>query len=106
MDKYAYLTGEDLGYKPDIIERAKFEYFPLEEAFNKVLKMADKNKKVIKYSNDLYYGSVHDFNEYSVPNFNEISSIDSQFDTITKFYKNLLKLNDAKSQNKNTKQKN
>ena len=28
-----------------------------------------------------------------------------QFATINKFYKNLLKLNDVKSQNKNTKQK-
>ena len=45
LDKYEYLTGEDLGYKPDIIQRAKFEYFHLEEAFNKVLKKDDKNKK-------------------------------------------------------------
>ena len=37
--------------------------------------------------------------------FNEISSVDSKFDTINKFYKDLLKLNDVKSQNKNTKQK-
>ena len=37
--------------------------------------------------------------------FNETSSVDSRFDTINKFYKDLLKLNDVKSQNKNTKQK-
>ena len=101
LEKYEYLTGEDLGYKPDVIQRAKFEYFPLGEAFKK----DDKNKKVIKYDNDLAYNSMHNFNKYSVSSFNEISSTDSKFDAINKFYKDLLKLNDVKSQNKNTKQK-
>ena len=27
MDKYEYLTGEYLGYKPEVLEQAKFEYF-------------------------------------------------------------------------------
>ena len=106
LDKYEYLTGEDLGYKPDVIQRAKFEYSPLGEAFNKVFKKDDKNKKVIKHDNDLVYNSVHNSNKYSVSSFNEISSIDSKFDIVNKFYKDLLKLNDVKSQNKITKQKN
>ena len=37
--------------------------------------------------------------------FNEISSADSKFDTLNKFYKDFKKLNDVKSQNENTKQK-
>ena len=45
LEKYESLTGEDLGYKPDVIQRAKFEYSPLVEAFNKVFKKDDKNKK-------------------------------------------------------------
>ena len=53
LDKYEYLTGEDLGYKPDVIQRAKFEYSPLGEAFNKVFKKDDRNKKVTEYENDL-----------------------------------------------------
>ena len=97
FDKYEYLPGEDLGYKPDIIQRAKFEYHSLGEAFNKVFKKDKKNKKVSQYNHDLYYTSVHNFSKYSLPNFNEISSIESKFDTINKFYKDLLKLNDAKS---------
>ena len=105
LEKYKYLTGEDLGYKPDVIERAKVEYSPLGEALNKVFKKDDENKKVIKHNNDLVYNSVHNFSKYSVSSFNEISSTDSKFDTISKFYKDLLKLNDVKSQNKNTKQK-
>ena len=106
LEKYEYLTGEDLGYKPDVIQRAKFEYSPLGEVFNKIFRKDDKNKKVIKHDSDLVSNSVHNFNKYSVSIFNEISSIDSKFGTINKFYKDLLKLNDVKSQNKNTKQKN
>ena len=28
LDKYQYLTGEDLGLKPNAIEQARFEYSP------------------------------------------------------------------------------
>ena len=35
LDKYEYLTGEDLGYKPDVVQKAKFEYSPLGQVFNK-----------------------------------------------------------------------
>ena len=45
LDKYEYLTGEDLGYNPDVIQKAKFEYSPLGEDFNKIFKKDDKNKK-------------------------------------------------------------
>ena len=38
LDKYEYLTGEDLGYKPDVIQRVKFEYYTLGEAFKQVFK--------------------------------------------------------------------
>ena len=69
------------------------------------MKKDDNNKKVIKYDNDLAYSSVHNFNKYSLHNFNEISSIDSIFDTINKFYKDLVKLNSFKSQSDNTMQK-
>ena len=29
LDKYGYLTGEDLGYKPDVVQKAQLEYSPL-----------------------------------------------------------------------------
>ena len=47
LEKYEYLTGEALGYKPDVVQKGKFEYSPLEEAFNKAFKKDDKNNKVI-----------------------------------------------------------
>ena len=40
--KYEYLTSEELGYRPDPVQKAKFEYSPLGETFNKGL---DKNEK-------------------------------------------------------------
>ena len=35
LDKYEYLTGQDLGLKPSTVEQAKFEYSPLGKTFNK-----------------------------------------------------------------------
>ena len=34
LDKYEYLTGEDLGLKPSTIEQTKLEYSPLGNTFN------------------------------------------------------------------------
>ena len=34
LEKYEYLPGEDLGYKPGEVEKAKFEYYPLGNFFN------------------------------------------------------------------------
>ena len=41
MDKYAYLTGEDLGLKPSAVEQAKFKCSPLGKVFNKGLDQED-----------------------------------------------------------------
>ena len=49
LDKYEYLTGEDLGLKPSTIEQAKFEYSPLGKVFNKGLeKEEDKKEGLLK----------------------------------------------------------
>ena len=37
LDKYEYLTKKDLNHKPDPIQKAKFEYSPLGQLFNKGL---------------------------------------------------------------------
>ena len=86
------MTGEDLEIKPSVVSNAKFQYYPLGEAFNKAFKKDEKSKKVIKYDNDLVYNSVHNFNKYSLTNFDEIKSVDSKFDTINKFYNDLVSL--------------
>ena len=48
LDKYEYLTGEDLGLKPSTIEQAQFEYSPLSKIFNKGLDKDDKNEVLFK----------------------------------------------------------
>ena len=43
------MTGEDLGYKPGVVEKVKFEYSPLGEGLSKGLKKNDKGNKLVQY---------------------------------------------------------
>ena len=47
LDKYEYLTGEELNYKPITVEQAKFNYSLLNKLFNKGLE-EDKNEGLLK----------------------------------------------------------
>ena len=38
LDKYEYLTGEDLGHKPGVFKKAKFEYSSLGMTLHKAIK--------------------------------------------------------------------
>ena len=53
LDKYEYLTGEDLGLKPSIVEQAKFEYSPLGKIFNKGLSEDHKKEGLFKRLKDV-----------------------------------------------------
>ena len=53
LEKYEYLTGEDLGYKPGVIEKAKFEYSTPGKAFNKGLDESDKKDGLLKRLNNI-----------------------------------------------------
>ena len=46
LDKYEFLTNQDLKYKPDALEQAKFTYSPLGKVFNDGLNKKDNTKKV------------------------------------------------------------
>ena len=49
LDKFEYLTGEDVGYKPStVVEQAKFYYSPLSKLSNKELKEEDKKEGLLK----------------------------------------------------------
>ena len=48
LKKYEYLAGEDLGYKPSVIEQAKFDYSLLGKVFNKELVKMIKSKGCLK----------------------------------------------------------
>ena len=45
LDKYEYLTGEDLGLKTCTVEQAKFEYSLLVKIFNKGFDKDDEKKE-------------------------------------------------------------
>ena len=46
LPKYEFLTKKDLGYKPDAVEKVKFEYSPIGKVFTDGLAKEDKSKKV------------------------------------------------------------
>ena len=58
LDKYEFLTRKDLKYKPNALDKAKFEFSPLRKAFNQGLdKKAENYKeegviKLLKYIRD------------------------------------------------------
>ena len=57
LPKYEYLTKKDLGYKPDAVEKVKFEYSPIGKLFTDGLVKEDKPKKIglfkrLKYIED------------------------------------------------------
>ena len=51
LEKYEYLTGEDLGQRPCVLQKTKFEYYPLGAVLaNNVKKKTNTNKVNIKKS--------------------------------------------------------
>ena len=53
LEKYEYLTSEDLGYKPSVVEKAKIEYSPLGKVFNTGLDESDKKEELLKWLNNI-----------------------------------------------------
>ena len=47
LDKYEYLTDEDLNYKPSTAEQEKFDYSPSSKFFSKLLK-EEKKEELLK----------------------------------------------------------
>ena len=45
------MTGEDLGYKPGVDEKGKYEYSPSGKVFNKGLDESDKTEGLLKRLN-------------------------------------------------------
>ena len=48
LKKYEYLTGEDLGYRPSVVEQAKFDYSPQGNIFNTGLKEQEKKRRAFE----------------------------------------------------------
>ena len=63
LEKYEYLTGEDLGHRPSVLEKAKFEYSPLGMSSSKAFEK-DKAKSGAKSKSDFNYDSIHKVYEF------------------------------------------
>ena len=48
LDKYEYLIGKDLGYKPDALTQAKFEYSSLDKVFTAGLDRDDRKDGLLE----------------------------------------------------------
>ena len=55
LKKYEYLTGEDLWYERGVLEKIKFEYFPLGKVFDKRLDESDKKEGILKGSKNNWF---------------------------------------------------
>ena len=90
MQNYEYLTGEDLGHKPSLFEKAKFDYSPLGMTLiNSTKSKANKNKVYNKNKQDqsLVYNSQDSFAKFKdISDFNELS-LDSMYKRLNEFKK-------------------
>ena len=86
LEKYEYLTGEDLGHRPSVLEKTKFEYSPLGVSLSKLFKK-DNVKNIANRESDFNYDSKHSFYRfYKEYNEFEEMSLDSKYNKM----KNLL----------------
>ena len=75
FDKYEYLTGEDLNYKPSTVKQAKFHYSPMNKFFNKGLEEEDKKERLLKRLKN-----IEDKNKEQLKMIGDKTDINSQID--------------------------
>ena len=90
LEKYEYLTGEDLGHRPSALEKTKFEYSPLGAVLaNNAKKKTSTNKVNDKKKQDkhLVYNSQNSFTKFKdIDEFKELS-LDSVYKKLNDFKK-------------------
>ena len=92
LEKYKYLTGEDLGHRPSVLEKTKFEYSPLGMSLSKSFKK-DNVKNIANRESDFNYDSKHSFYRfYKEYNEFEEMSLDSKYNKMKKLLTFLLTL--------------
>ena len=93
LEKYEYLTGEDLGHRSSVLEKTKFEYSPLGMSLSKSFKK-DNVKNIANRESDFNYDSNYKFYKFykQYDEFEEMS-LDSKYNRIKELNKLLLNLN-------------
>ena len=102
LEKYEYLTGEDLGHRSSVLEKTKFEYSPLGMSLSKSFKK-DNVKNIANRESDFNYDSKHSFYRfYKEYNEFEEMSLDSKYNNMKKFTNLLTIFKNLKSKNSKT----
>ena len=85
------MTGEDLGHKPNVFEKTKFQYSPLGMTLNEESNK-DEVKGVAKSKSAFNYDSNHTFFEFykSIDEFKDMS-LGSKYIIMKNFNKRLIK---------------
>ena len=94
LEKYEYLTGEDLGHRPSALEKTKVEYSPLGAVLANNVKKKNTNKVNSKKKQGKYliYNSQHNFTEFKdIDVFKELS-LDSMYKKRNDFFKKVISL--------------
>ena len=60
LEKYEYLTGEDLRHRPSVLQKTKFAYSPLGMSLSKSFKK-DNVKHIAKSESDFNYDGKYKF---------------------------------------------
>ena len=95
LEKYEYLTGEDLGHKPSVFEKDNFEYSPLGMTLiNNTKCKTNKDKEYNKNKQNKYlvYNPQHSFVKFKDTNEFEELSLDFMYKRLNGFKKDLIDL--------------
>ena len=99
LDKYQYLTGEDLRHRLSVLEKSKFEYYPLGMSLSKSFKK-DNVENISNRESDFNYDSKYSFYRfYKESNEFKEMSLDSKYNKMKKFTNLLTNFKNLKSKN-------
>ena len=78
LGKYEYLTDEDLGCRPDPVQKAKFEYSPLGQVFNKGLDSSEKQEVLLKRLKNIEDKTDNQLRAIEARNNNQLDLLENQ----------------------------
>ena len=99
LEKYEYLNGKYLGYRPSVLGKTKFEYSPLGTSLSKSLKKENFKNIGNKESDFNYDGNYEFYKCYKQYDKFEEVSLDSKYNRIKEFNKLLIKHKALKTRN-------
>ena len=105
LEKYEYLTGEDLEHRPTVLEKTRFEYSPLGMWLSKSFKK-DNVKNIANRESDFNYDRKNSFSKFykEYDEFKEMS-LDSKYNKMKKFTNLLTNFKNLKPKNPETQPK-